>query len=126
MLALQSVGIGIGAGIILDGKILEGAFGIAGEIGQLGIYFNGPENRYGERGTLEYYASSASVKRYISERMCDFPESSVNEESAYEEIVSAYYAGDSLAVWAFDILAWRLAYGLLGTIFVINPDEIIA
>lgn len=125
MLALQSVGIGIGAGIILDGKILEGAFGIAGEIGQLGIYFNGPKNRYGERGTLEYYASSASVRRYVSERMCDFPESAVGEESSYEEIVDAYYAGDPLAVWAFDILAWRLAYGLLGTIFVINPDEII-
>lgn len=125
MLALQSVGIGIGAGIILNGKIVEGAFGIAGEIGQLGIYFNGPENTYGRRGTLEYYASSASVKRYISERMCDFPESRLSEESTYEEIVNAYYEKDPLAIWAFDILAWRLAYGLADTIFVINPDEII-
>ncbi len=125
LLALQSVGIGIGAGIILNGKIVEGAFGISGEIGQMGVYFNGPKNTYGGIGTLEHYASSTSVKRYICERMCEFPTSSLTEESTYEQIVEAYHSNDPLAVWAFDILAWRLAYGLVSTIFVINPDNII-
>ncbi len=125
LLALQSEGIGIGAGIILNGKTVEGAFGISGEIGQIGIYFNGPKNTYGEIGTLEYYASSVSVKRYVRERMCEFPESMLTEESTYEEIVNAYYENDRLAVWAFDLVAWRLAYGLVSTIFVINPEEIV-
>ena len=125
LLALQSVGMGIGAGIILNGKIVEGAFGISGEIGQIGIYFNGPKNTYGEIGTLEHYASSVSVKRYIRERMCEFPESPLTEESTYEEIVNAYYENDRLAVWAFDLVAWRLAYGLVSTIFVINPEVIV-
>ena len=52
LLALQSIGIGIGAGLILNGKVLEGAFGIAGEIGNIGIYFNGPKNSNGNGGRL--------------------------------------------------------------------------
>lgn len=125
LLALQSIGVGIGAGIVFNGDILEGAFGIAGEIGQIGIYFNGPQNTYGGRGTLEYYASSASVKNYVCDRLCEFPDTILNEESNYREILAAYEAGDKLAEWAFDMVAWRLAYGLLGIIFVINPELIV-
>lgn len=125
LLALQSLGIGIGAGIVLNGKILHGAFGIAGEIGQIGIHFNGPKNFCGENGTLETYASSESVKKYVAERMFEFPESPLTENSTYEEILEAYYANDSLAVWAFDAMAWKLSYGLVSALFVISPDKII-
>lgn len=125
LLALQSIGVGIGAGIVFNGDILEGAFGIAGEIGQIGIYFNGPQNTYGGRGTLEHYASSASVKNYVRERLCEFPDTVLSEESDYQAILAAYDAGDRLAEWAFDMTAWRLAYGLLSTIFIINPELIV-
>lgn len=125
MLALQSLGIGIGAGVILDGKIVEGAFGISGEIGQMGILFSGAKGRNGAKGVLENYASFASVKRYIRTRLFEFPGSSLSEESSYEEIVEAYYHHDPLAEWAFDVVAWHLAYGLINTVFVINPSIII-
>ncbi len=125
LLALQSLGIGIGAGIVEKGKTFPGAFGIAGEIGQLGIYFNGPKNHAGERGTLEHYASSYSVKEYVRQRLMEYPESQLNENSPYNEIVEAYYANDPLAEWAFDSVANRLAYGLTGIIFIISPDKII-
>lgn len=125
MLALQSLGIGIGAGVILDGKIVEGAFGISGEIGQMGILFSGKKERNGARGRLENYASSASVEKYIQTRLFEFPESALSEESSYKQIVQAYYDEDPLAIWAFDVIAWHLAYGLANTIFVINPGIII-
>lgn len=125
MLALQSLGIGIGAGVILDGKIVEGAFGISGEIGQMGILFSGKKERNGARGRLENYASSISVKKYIRTRLFEFPESVLSEESSYSQIVQAYYNEDPLAIWAFDVIAWHLAYGLANTIFVINPGIII-
>lgn len=124
-LALQSIGIGIGAGVILDGKIVEGAFGIAGEIGHIGVNFNGMKNVYGERGTLEYYASSESVRQYVRERLNDYPTSNLSAHSTYQEILQAYYDRDPLATWAFDLLAWRLAYGLLSTFFILNPNKIV-
>lgn len=125
ILALQSLGIGIGAGVVLNGKIVEGAFGVAGEIGQMGILFSGPKGKNGARGVLENYASSASVKKYIRMRLHEFPDTNLSEESTYQEIVKAYQQGDPLAVWAFDNVAWHLAYGLISTIFVINPGVII-
>lgn len=90
LLALQSIGIGIGAGVILNGKIVEGAIGIAGEIGQMGIWFSGPKNKKGHRGVWENYASSASVKDYLRTRLHEFPSTSLSETSTYEEILSAY------------------------------------
>jgi predicted NBD/HSP70 family sugar kinase len=125
LLALQSIGIGIGAGLILNGKVLEGAFGIAGEIGNIGIYFNGPKNSNGERGTFEHYASTGNMKNYIAQRLAEFPSSKLTEESSYEEIKQAYFERDSLAVWAFEAVAMKLAYGLASVIFVINPDKIV-
>lgn len=125
MLALQSLGIGIGAGVILNGKIVEGAFGISGEIGQMGILFSGKRESNGARGRLENYASSSCVKKYIRTRLHEFPESTLSEESSYDQVLQAYYDEDPLAEWAFDVVAWRLAYGLANTIFVINPDIII-
>lgn len=125
MLALQSLGIGIGAGVILDGKIVEGAFGISGEIGQMGILFSGSKGPNGQRGVLENYASSMSVKKYLRLRLFEFPETKLSEESSFLEIRQAYYDEDPLAVWAFDAVAWHLAYGLASTIFVINPRVII-
>ena len=49
----------------------------------------------------------------------------MSEESSYDQILQAYYDIDPLAVWAFDVIAWHLAYGLANTIFVINPGIII-
>lgn len=104
---------------------MRAAFGIAGEIGHIGVNFNGMKNVYGERGTLEYYASSESVRQYVRERLNDYPTSNLSAHSTYQEILQAYYDRDPLATWAFDLLAWRLAYGLLSTFFILNPNKIV-
>lgn len=125
LLALQSIGIGIGAGVILNGKIVEGAIGIAGEIGQMGIWFSGPKNKKGYRGVWENYASSASVKDYLRMRLHEFPNTLLSETSTYEEIVDAYENHDLLAEWAFDCVAAKMAYGIANVIFTINPGLIL-
>lgn len=125
MLALQSIGVGIGAGVILNGKIVEGAFGIAGEIGQMGIWFSGPKNKKGRRGVWENYASSASVKDYLRMRLHEFPNTTLSETSTYEEILDAYKKHDLLAEWTFDCVAAKLAYGIANVIFTINPGLIL-
>ena len=125
LLALQSIGQGIGSGIIIDGNVLEGAFSIAGELGQIGVNFNGPLNTYGEPGMLESYASSESVHGYIAQRLTDFPDTVLREDSSLEEILEAYKAFDPLAVWAYERIASALSYGLLNAIFLVNPGLIV-
>jgi len=54
---------GIGAGIVVDGKLLRGANGLAGEVGHLVVDPAGPRCGCGRRGHVESYAGGASLAR---------------------------------------------------------------
>lgn len=122
LVTLTSVGIGIGAGIIINGKIVEGQLGIAGEIGHMGINYNA-KHRY--EGTFEYCAGTESAVRYMLERLYEFPDSILNEKSTYHDILEAYKENDLLATYAMEKVAWMLGYGIANIIYIINPDCII-
>ena len=59
--AYLKLGTGVGAGLILDGEIYRGAFGIAGEIGHTAIDPNGPRCRCGLTGCLEAMVGAQSL-----------------------------------------------------------------
>ena len=61
-LVLLTLGTGVGGGIILDGKVLHGALGMAGELGHLTIDPNGPPCGCGNNGCLEKIASATAVE----------------------------------------------------------------
>jgi glucokinase-like ROK family protein len=62
-MAYIKVGSGVGAGLILDGRIYRGAAGLAGEIGHLTIQENGPRCSCGNHGCLEALAGGAAIAR---------------------------------------------------------------
>jgi len=62
-----TVSTGIGGGIILDGKIFEGASGIAGELGHMTIDMYGERCTCGNIGCLEYLASGTAIARYANQ-----------------------------------------------------------
>lgn len=125
LIVIRSRGFGIGAGIVINGKIIEGQLGIAGEIGHMGINYNGKKTENGYLGSYEYCAGTESVVRYVGERMYEYPESVLDENSTYQEVAEAYKNGDPLAVYAMEKMAWMLGYGIANIIYVINPDCII-
>ncbi len=66
-LLYMDIGIGIGAGIVLDGRLIRGADGLAGEIGHMTIDLDGPTCPCGSRGCLERLASvPALIQRVIA------------------------------------------------------------
>jgi len=60
-LAYLSVGTGIAAGFLLDGRIRRGAHGAAGEIGHISVDPTGPHCECGQRGCLETVASGSAI-----------------------------------------------------------------
>lgn len=62
-IALFTLGTGVGGGIVLDGRLWDGAAGGAGEFGHLTLHPNGPRCACGRRGCLETYASATAVAR---------------------------------------------------------------
>jgi glucokinase len=66
-----TVSTGIGGGVIIDGKILEGANGTAGELGHMTIDWRGERCNCGNIGCLEYLASGTAIARYANAAIAD-------------------------------------------------------
>jgi glucokinase len=62
-LLLVTVGTGIGGGVVLDGRLHRGAFGVGGEIGHIRVVPNGVRCGCGNRGCLESYGSGTAMVR---------------------------------------------------------------
>lgn len=125
LVTLRSIGLGVGAGIVIDGKMIRGQTGIAGEVGHMGINFNACRTTGAQNGIYEHYSGTDSAVRYMQERLFEFPGTILHEYSTYPDIVQAYKKNDPLAVYVMEKLAWMLAYGISSLIYLINPDCII-
>jgi len=119
------VGQGIGAGIITKGELLKGKLGIAGEIGHMSIRFDGNRCECGNVGCLEGYSSTISVINQVRERIKEYPNSVLSEESNINDILEAYKHADPLAVEVVNGSAKYIGYALASLTNVINPGIII-
>ncbi|KAA1420446.1 ROK family protein [Mumia zhuanghuii] len=61
--ALLSVGTGLAAGFVLDGRLRRGAYGVVGEVGHLSVVADGPRCTCGQHGCIELYASGRGLAR---------------------------------------------------------------
>ncbi|KKD02669.1 ROK family transcriptional regulator [Streptomyces sp. WM6386] len=65
--AVVTVGAGIGCGLVVHGRVVAGAHGVAGEIGHVTVDPNGPLCHCGNRGCVEAIAGEAAIVRRIRE-----------------------------------------------------------
>lgn len=101
-----TLGTGLGSGLVIDGKLLYGAQGFAGELGHLVAVRNGRQCGCGKRGCLETYVSATGIKRTIFELLAQENDASVFRSKSFDEVESkdvytAALAGDSIAKKAF-------------------------
>lgn len=115
-LAYVKVSSGVGAGLIVDGRIFRGGAGTAGEIGHLTIDEAGPICRCGSRGCLEAYCSVGLVHSLLAER---FP------GATFVEIVAAAVAGDIGALRVFEDVGQHLGWGIAMLVNLLSPTCII-
>jgi glucokinase len=123
----MAVGTGIGAGILIDGKILRGANDIAGCTGWLAL--DRPfHEKYIPCGCYEYYASGEGLARFASELLLNKPYYkgifSVKKPDALL-MIQEYDNGDEIALEVIDraIEYWGMSVANLVSLF--NPEKII-
>ena len=119
-----AAGQGIGAGIVIDGRLFRGTLGIAGEMGHMSIEFDGPKCECGNNGCLEHYCSTIALEREVKKALVDFPESPLQHDHSFSAIMKALKAGDELAVRELHRAAWYLGFGLASVVNLFNPDII--
>lgn len=117
--------VGVGSGIIIDGRLYRGAIGTSGEIGHMSIDYNGPKCECGNRGCLELYCSTKRLQREYTLIAKKTPGYEAFSQKDSKEILEAVAQGDSVARAAFQPIAEALGYGIVNIINVINPDIVI-
>ena len=108
---------GVGAGIIVDNELFQGAGGTAGEIGHLTIDENGPLCRCGKRGCLEAYTSTPFVTREVSGQ--------VPGADDIDQVVAAAREGNVAARRALEEAGPHLGRGLASVVNLINPSIVV-
>lgn len=124
-----TLGTGLGSGIIVNGDLVYGHDGFAGELGHTIVEENGRKCGCGNTGCLETYVSAPGIKRTVFELLADDSAGSdlVNytfEELDSEMIYKAAQKDDPVALKAFDITGKILGRKLADSIAHTSPEAI--
>lgn len=126
-----TMGTGIGAGLIIDGRLLRGADHLAGEIGHMCLFPHGPLCGCGRRGCLEALCSGPAIARRAREKLQagveagDLLDSVSLENLRTEDLLSAARRGNAFALEHFRETAYFLGWGLSLAVNLLNPQLII-
>lgn len=127
-LAMVTIGTGIGGGIVMNGRIVEGVNGAAAEIGHITVEPNGEPCGCGKRGCLEAYCSARSLIRETRIAMARYPESALWQVAGNLSGVNGYTVfaamdqGDAAAQGVFDAFVARFAVGVTDVITLLQPE----
>lgn len=124
-LVMVTLGTGIGGGIIVNGQILTGSVGAAGEIGHIIMNFEEETScPCGKRGCLEQYASATGIVNMTKKYLMDHPEAETVLKSgcSAKEIFDAAKDGDVVALLMVEEVAHLLGKGLSQIACVVNPQ----
>lgn len=131
-LVYLTVSTGIGGAILLDGELLSGAGGAAGELGHMVLLPDGPLCGCGNRGCLESLASGTAVARRAREVVRQFAPSRLTERFASRpsRITAAVVAelardGDPEARRIIAEAMEHLGRGVAGVVNLLNPERVV-
>jgi glucokinase len=129
--ALLTLGTGIGGGIVVDGRVLHGARGGAGEWGHMVIDVDGPLCTCGNRGCLEMLVSGTALGRAAQRAAQELPDSGFGRAlSAGREITGMLatelaHDGDPVARDVVEVVGRHLGVGISNVINILNPEVVV-
>lgn len=119
---------GIGVGMILNGQIVRGPSGLAGEFGHVSINENGPKCGCGNRGCWEVFASNSAAVRYYQEAKLakrNGKNHGKQENVTFEDVLQLAEQGDQQALEALDRMAHYLSRGIAMLVTGLAPEVIV-
>ena len=119
-------GTGMGAGLILDGKLYTGTCGTAGEVGHIRLDADGPV-AYGKAGSFEGFCSGAGIAAMAKKMVSIYNgQTSIPRDNITAKTVAqAAAGGDRLAQAIYRRCGEKLGLGLSMLIDILNPEKIV-
>ncbi len=123
-LIFLTFGTGLGAGLILNGKLYRGKTGLAGEVGTIRVSKTGPPIRK-KPGCLEGFASGAGIAMLARDWQRAKQSPLLPQEPSAKDVAEAARQGDSLSLSILEECGHKLGQGLAMLIDVLSPERII-
>jgi predicted NBD/HSP70 family sugar kinase len=118
-LVVVTVSEGIGTGILVNGQLVRGLSGMAGEFGHVTVDPNGPVCGCGSRGCWEVFASNRAALRYYRESGAEAG------DLTFVDLLCRADNGDSRAVNALETMARHLGRGMRMIVAGLSPERIV-
>lgn len=125
-----TLGTGLGSGIIVDGNLISGETGLAGEIGHVVVKTDGRKCNCGRNGCLETYISANGIRRTVFELISYYNEETKLMDVSFNNLTSLYIAelaikDDPVAKKVFDYSGEILGRALADIAACFDPEAII-
>ena len=125
-----TLGTGLGSGFVVNGNLIYGHDGFAGEFGHVIVTPEGRDCGCGRKGCLETYVSATGIKRTVYKFIADSIQPSSLRALSFDQlsadmITKAAAAGDPVAMHAFDYTGRILGSKLADMVNIFSPEAII-
>lgn len=131
---LFTVGTGIGGGIVINGELVRGSHGFAGEMGHTRAVIDGRLCACGAYGCLEQYASGSALTRVAQDEATKTPERATEllkiadgsvESITGHDVTQAAEVGDPVALDSFRYIGRYLGVACADMVQLLDPDHVI-
>lgn len=123
-----TLGTGVGSGFVVNGQLVYGHDGFAGELGHTIIERDGRLCGCTRKGCLETYASATGIVRTARERLASYEGQSLLQEVealSAQAIAQCAEQGDALALDIFEVTGDYLGFSLANTVAITSPSLIV-
>jgi glucokinase len=133
-MVLVTVGTGIGGGVVVDSRLLRGAYGVGGELGHMRVVPDGIRCGCGNRGCWEVYASGNALVREARELVASgtphgaaLAEACGGDPAALRghDVTTVAHAGDAAAIELLADLGGWLGEGAASVSAILDPELIV-
>jgi glucokinase len=126
---ILTLGTGLGSGIVVNGQVVYGYTGFAGELGHTIIVPGGRDCGCGRHGCYETYGSASGLVRTTLYLLSEMREPSTLRDIPPSELTAKMIAAaatkkDVVALEAMDYTAERLAFGIINAIGFSSPEAV--
>lgn len=128
-IVLLALGTGVGGGVIVNGKLLRGADGMASELGHIAVQVDGPPCHCGSKGCLETYSSSVGILRMFHEALKSGRSTSLEKFPVHDVTVELMFQqahlGDALSREILEMAGKQLGVALASLVNIFNPELLV-
>ncbi|MEN8725324.1 MAG: ROK family transcriptional regulator, partial [Lentimonas sp.] len=120
-----SLGVGLAAGVFVDGVLLRGKLGFAGQVGHTAFKDNGITCSCGQQGCWVTEIGAAAVLRKLTEAGVEISNGNTSSDEWVDSVLQKAEAGDTVVLNVLSVVGEQIGVGLARLVQTFNPSTVV-